>query len=134
MYNLVSYWFNLQGLILKTKVMKTILITLGEFVTRLTNLKQVSEFREVQLLNKAYKSNLFSLRKQLDNILKFKDEQKYKVCPIIEEIIRRSKEKEIYEFFKANIIPNKKGEYQSYNILQFIRKNKESIQLNYLAK
>ena len=114
--------------------MKTILITLGEFVTRLTNLKQVSEFREVQLLNKAYKSNLFSLRKQLDNILKFKDEQKYKVCPIIEEIIRRSKEKEIYEFFKANIIPNKKGEYQSYNILQFIRKNKESIQLNYLAK
>ena len=114
--------------------MKQLIITLGDFVARLTNLKQISEFKEMQLFNRAFKSNQFTLRKQIDNILKFKDEQKYEVCPIIEEIIRRSKQKEIYEFFKANIVPNKKGEYASYNILKFIYKNKESIQLNYLTK
>jgi hypothetical protein len=81
-----------------------------------------------------YKANLFTLRKQLDNIVKFKDEMKKEVCPIIEAIIRQSKNKDLYEYFKANIKPNKEGEYSSYQILMFIHKNKESIQLNYLAK
>ena len=113
--------------------MKAILKTIGDYIKGM-NLPFISEFKEVQLFNKMYKANLFTLRKQLDNIVKFKDEMKKDVCPIIETIIRQSKGKELYEYFKANIEPNKVGEYSSYKILMYIHKNKESIQLNYLAK
>lgn len=113
--------------------MKKVIKKISDYIKGL-NLPFISEFKEVQLFNKMYKANLYTLRKQLDNIVKFKDEQKFEVCPIIEEIIRQSKRKDLYEYFKTNIEPNKKGEYSSYKILMYIHKNKESIQVNYLNK
>ena len=113
--------------------MKTIIKTIKDYIQGM-DLPLISEFREVQLFNKMYKANLFTLRKQLDNIVKFKDEQKKEVCPIIEAIIRQSKNKDLYEYFKENILPNKKGEYSSHKILMFIHKNKENLQTTFLTK
>lgn len=113
--------------------MKAIFKTIVEYIKGM-NLPFISEFKEVQLFNKMYKANLYTLRKQLDNIVKFKDEMKKEVCPIIEAIIRQSKRKDLYEYFKSNIVPNKQGEYSSYKILMFIHKNKENLQTTFLTK
>jgi|GEM_PF-5473200 len=113
--------------------MKKVIKKIGDYIKGM-DLPFISEYKEVQLFNQMYKANLYTLRKQLDNIVKFKDEQKFEVCPIIEEVIRQSKRKDLYEYFKANIEPNKKGEYSSYKILMHIHKNKETIQVNYLNK
>ena len=89
-------------------------------------------FKSTQGFNKLFKNDLNSLGKVRVNILRFNDSlalnDENRLNPLLVDLLIKMGIQKNYEFIKANFLPNKKGEYSSYKLLMYFRKNLTLIQ------
>ena len=90
------------------------------------------DFKSTQGFNKLFKNDLNSLGKVRSNILAFNNSlplnSENRLSPLLVELLDKMRIQKNYEFVKANFLPNKKGEFSSYKLLMYFRKNLALIQ------
>lgn len=92
-------------------------------------------FKETQKFHAEFKKDNLSLGAIRTNLLKYNESlvsnDANRLSPLLVSLLERMKEKENYEFIKANFSPNNKGFYSSYKLLMYFRKNLELIQKSF---
>jgi hypothetical protein len=92
-------------------------------------------FKSTQLFHSEFKKDSLSLGAIRVNILRYNESltsnDDNKLNPLLVGLLERMKEKQNYEFIKANFAPNSKGFYSSYKLLMYFRKNLELIQKSF---